>query len=223
MPRATTTTATIRTSLVLAALAILITTACVPVAPPGGPAAGGHPVQPELAALTVAQEDTSASYDRDQWGDWASHGHGCNTRELVLTDQGHGTTPGKGCRPVCPGTGPACWTSTYDGAHLRDVAQVQIDHRVPLAEAHRSGAAGWTSAQRERFYNDPANLIVASVRSNTSKGDDDPARWRPANRAAWCDYATAYVTTKSTYGLSVDPAERDALAQMLAACPSQGR
>lgn len=172
-----------------------------------------------LAVLPVTPEDTTAAYDRDEWGDWAAHGRGCDTRELVLTDRATApTVAGKACRPLCPATGPACWLSPYDGKPLRDPARVHIDHRVPLAEAARSGAAGWTAEQRETFYNDPANLVAASASSNTSKGDDDPGRWRPADQTVWCGYATAYVTTKDTYSLSVDPAERDALAAMLATC-----
>jgi hypothetical protein len=215
-------TSTTTASAVLAALAILTTTGCDPTNLLTDPATGGSSPPVVLSRLTVAPEDTTAPYHRDGWGDWASHGHGCNTREIVLTEQGHGTRPGKGCRPVCPPTGPACWTSPYDGARIRDPRRVQIDHRVPLGEAARSGAASWTRAQRERFYNDPANLVAASVHSNTSKGDDDPARWRPTNRAAWCGYATAYVATKDTYRLSVDHEERDALAAMLATCPTGG-
>ncbi|MGH3876498.1 MAG: HNH endonuclease family protein [Actinophytocola sp.] len=217
-----TTTTTTTTMTVLAALAVLTASGCDPTAALPTPAAGAQSARPDLAAslsaLPVRPEDTTAPYDRDEWGDWASHGHGCNTREIVLTEQGHGTQPGSGCRPVCPPSGPACWTSPYDGARIRDTRRVQIDHRVPLGEAARSGAADWTRAQRERFYNDRNNLVAASVHSNTSKGDDDPARWRPTDRAAWCGYATAYVTTKHTYGLSVDRPERDALAAMLATC-----
>lgn len=176
-----------------------------------------------LAALPVAPENATTRYDRDEWGDWASHANGCDTRELVLTDQAAAATvPGKACRPLCPDTGPVCWVSPYDGAQLRDPAQVDIDHRVPLAEAARSGAANWTQEQREAFYNDPTNLVAVSASSNASKGDDDPARWRPADQTIWCGYAGAYITTKATYGLSVDPAERAALAAMLATCPVGG-
>ena len=225
-----TTTTTTTTTAVLAALAVLTATGCDPAAVLPAPATGEQGAQSgaqsslrpgaaSLAALTVAPEDTTARYDRDQWGDWSPHGHGCNTREVVLTEQGHGTRRGENCRPVCPASVPACWTSPYDGARLRDTAQVQIDHRVPLGEANRSGAGDWTRAQRERFYNDRNNLVAASVHSNTSKGDDDPARWRPTNRAALCGYAIRYIATKHTYGLSVDPAERNALAAMLATCP----
>ncbi|GAB3462477.1 HNH endonuclease family protein [Actinophytocola sediminis] len=216
MTRTNQTRAAALTIAVIAALAV----ACLPATTAQtAPALSGDPV-PALAALPIRPEDTTAVYERDQWGDWATHGDGCDTRELVLTDQGTGTTPGPDCRPVCPDApvGPACWVGPYDGAELRDPSRVHIDHRVPLAEAARSGAAGWTGRQREQFYNDTNNLVAASAESNTSKGDDDPGRWQPPNRAVWCDYATRYVTTKDTYGLSVDPAERAALAEMLATC-----
>ncbi len=209
---------------VLAALAVLTTTGCDPTTALPTPAAGAAVGPAGSRRVAVARcrsrpEDATAPYDRDEWGDWASHGHGCNTREIVLTEQGHGERPGAELPPGVPDVrSRRAGRVPYDGARIRDARRVQIDHRVPLGEAARSGAAGWTRAQRERFYNDRTNLVAASVHSNTSKGDDDPARWRPADRAAWCGYATAYVTTKHTYGLSVDRAERDALAAMLATC-----
>jgi hypothetical protein len=114
-------------------------------------------------------------------------------REIGITDQRHGGALAKACWSVCPRLGSPCWTSPYDGARLRDPQGVQIDHRVPLAEAARSGAAGWTRSQRERFFNDPGN------------------------------YATVYTATKATYGLSVDPAECEALTAMLATCQEGSR
>jgi hypothetical protein len=187
--------------------------------PPTSTAAGPAPAARDpLGALPVRAEDTGAHYRRADWGDWSGHGGGCDTREVVLRDQGRNVKPGKGCRPTCPADVAPCWVSPYDGAELRDPAGVQADHRVPVKEAVRSGARTWDRAQRERFYNDPANLVAVSAHANTSKGDKDPARWRPSNRDTWCAYATAYVATKHTYGLTVDPAERDALVSMLATC-----
>jgi hypothetical protein len=171
----------------------------------------------QLAALPVRVEDTGAHYDREAWGEWVSTGGGCDTRELVLVEQGAGEARGGGCRPVCP-EGQLCWTSPYDGARTGDPRALQVDHRVPLAEAQRSGARAWTAGQRRAFYNDRRNLVAVTARVNTSKGDRDPGAWRPPARAAWCGYATAYVATKTTYRLTVDQRERDALRQMLGAC-----
>jgi hypothetical protein len=172
-----------------------------------------------LDTLTVRVEDTGAHYDRDEWGSgWADHGNECSTRELVLHDQGTGVVNGDRCAPVCPASGPACWTSPYDGKQARDPSTLDLDHRVPVAEANRSGARNWTAAQRDTFYQDPTNLVAVTAAVNRSKGDDDPGRWRPPNRASWCGYAVSYVTTKSTYNLHVDPAELAALRSMLRTC-----
>jgi hypothetical protein len=174
-----------------------------------------------LDTLPVRVEDTGAHYRRADWGDWAHPAHGgCDTRARILIRDAQPDTMrrGAGCR-ITAGT----WTSSYDGVRVTDPTGVQIDHRVPLREAARSGARGWSATRRAHFYNDTTNLIAVSARSNEGKGDSDPGRWRPPNHAAWCAYATAYITTKYTYGLTVDPAERAALAAMLATCPAGQR
>lgn len=174
----------------------------------------------QLAALTIAPEDTTNPYDRDAWGQrWAGHGDSCDTREVVLRMQGTGWVNGPSCRPSCPATGPACWTSIYDDVAVHDPAQLQIDHLVPVAEANRSGTRAWTPAQRRAYYQDINLLIAVTASSNTSKSDGDPAVWRPANTAVWCWYAVHWTATKTTYRLTADQAEHDALARMLDTCP----
>jgi hypothetical protein len=225
-------TATRRTRLgatVLAA-ALLTLTGCQPAhattsrTGPTTTAAGPASTQPAglvrglLDTLTVRVPDTGAHYRRTDWGGW-TRTTGCDTRQRVLI------------RDAVPGSvrrGPGCrvlagfWVSPYDNTRITDPTGVQIDHRVPVHEANQSGTRGWSSAQRARFYNDPANLVAVSARSNTSKGDGDPGVWQPLNRADWCDYAAGYITTKHTYRLTVDPAERAGLISMLGACPSGG-
>nr|CEL16586.1 putative secreted protein [Kibdelosporangium sp. MJ126-NF4]CTQ89063.1 putative secreted protein [Kibdelosporangium sp. MJ126-NF4] len=91
---------------------------------------------------------------------------------------------------------------------------------VPLAEAWRSGAARWTDEQRKQFANDLNNpqLFAVTATSNRSKGDQDPATWKPPTKAYWCTYAKNYVAVKAAYKLTVDEKERAGLAQMLATC-----
>ncbi|PPK66302.1 HNH endonuclease family protein [Actinokineospora auranticolor] len=182
-----------------------------------GPAIGG-PHAEALAALGQPRpEDTGAHYDRDDWGDWREDSASkCNTRERVLIRDGDGEAVDSQCRPSCPKE--SCWTSHYDGVKSKDPKDLQIDHIVPIAEANRSGARDWTRQQRTDYYNDPANLIAVSARSNTQKSDGDPGKWRPA-REYWCDYATAYVAVKTKYKLSVDDAELAELTRMLNTCP----
>jgi hypothetical protein len=167
-----------------------------------------------LSQLTVAVPDTGAHYDRAQWGDWVGQGNSCDTRAIVLKQQDPGVQAGTRCK-----INAGKWTSPYDGAVVTDAKNLDIDHIVPVKEANISGARNWTAEQRSTFYNDPENLVAVSFSSNRSKGDSDPAHWRPT-RAYWCQYATHYATVKVRYHLTVDQDERAALAQMLNTCPA---
>jgi hypothetical protein len=110
------------------------------------------------------------------------------------------------------------WTSPYDGVVTASPADIEIDHLVPLAEAHRSGGWQWDAGRRRQFANDSMELVAASSASNQSKSDDRPDEWRPARTQSWCAYADRWVTVKATYGLTVTTGERDALGQMLETC-----
>lgn len=173
-----------------------------------------------LDFLTVRAQDTGAHYHRSSWGDWTADASHCDTRARVLIrDAVPGTARhGSGCRITA-----GVWISPYDGARMTDPHLVQIDHRVPVHEAAQSGTRGWTTTERERFYNDLGNLVAVSAHSNTSKGDSDPGRWRPPNRASWCRYATGYIATKHQYALTIDPDERTGLITMLNTCPGGSR
>jgi hypothetical protein len=91
---------------------------------------------------------------------------------------------------------------------------------VPLANAWRSGAAAWTTAQREDFANDldDPQLVAVSAGSNRSKGDQDPSTWKPPATGEWCQYAEDWVAVKTHWKLSVTTAEKSALADMLEKC-----
>jgi hypothetical protein len=223
--------------LVLTALAL---TACKPIdltSPSSAPPAPATPPPANAAALLkklpVAPEDTGAHYVREQWGEeWSARGGGCTTRDLVLIRQSNNTAKrGADCALHCPTARP-CWVSPYDGQATADAGNLQIDHRVPLKEAARSrvltgGKPGlgagrvWSAAQKHAFYEDQANLVAVTSNVNESKSDEDPAHWRPANRKAWCDYATRYIQTKLKYKLTADQAERAALGQLLGTCPKR--
>lgn len=168
------------------------------------------------------------SYDRDAFGTpWAdTDGNGCNQRDDVLLRD---AVPGSaevarrgGCdHDVLAGT----WDDPYSGRtltfdDLKDLSQaqaIQIDHVVPLAEAWRSGAAGWSAERRRRYANDLPGLLAVDGPTNAAKSDGDPAAWRP--RAAYqCAYARRWVAVKGEWGLAVDDSEVAALEEMLARC-----
>ena len=91
-------------------------------------------------------------------------------------------------------------------------AATDIEHIVALAETHDSGIA---DDRRRDIASDLDNLTIADPTVNRSqKSDRDAAEWMPARHGAW--FAERVIQVKLEYGLSVDPAERDALEALLA-------
>lgn len=103
----------------------------------------------------------------------------------------------------------------------RTSAAVQIDHVVSLADAWRTGAQRLPQARRIALANDPVNLFAVDGPTNTAKRDGDAATWLPKRKAFRCTYVAHQIAVKRAYGLWVVPAERAAMARVLAACPGQ--
>ena len=96
-------------------------------------------------------------------------------------------------------------------------AATDIEHIVALAETHDSGIA---DDRRRDIASDLDNLTIADPTVNRSaKSDRDAAEWMPARHGAW--FAERVIQVKLEYGLSVDPAERDALEALLAGGEAQ--
>ena len=181
--------------------------------PPDPPAVSTS--QQYLNALTVRAEGSGDGYSRDKFPHWSIVSGGCDTRDQVLKRDGSNVTVDSECEP----TGGR-WYSVYDAVWVTDDSDVDIDHIVPLAEAWRSGASSWTTSRREQFANDRtrAQLIAVTASSNRSKGDQDPAEWKPPNTGMHCVYGREWIWVKHYYGLSVNPAEKSALQSMLNGC-----
>lgn len=206
-------------------ISAVLSTACNPVLP--ADQSGGGNAAPStrssgdvtaatkaLAGLTVAKQHAMTGYSRDRFPHWNKTGKNCDVRDSVLQRDGKDVQL-DGCN-VVGGT----WVSVYDGKTLTDPSQVDIDHMVPLADAWRSGADTWTDEKRSSFANDldRPQLFAVSASSNRSKGDQDPAQWKPPSHDYWCQYAEDWVTVKAYWKLTVTADERDALAAMLATC-----
>ncbi|MEV6164231.1 HNH endonuclease family protein [Streptomyces sp. NPDC052052] len=168
-----------------------------------------------LSELTVSAEGSSSGYSRSLFPHWITQSGTCNTREVVLKRDGTNVTQDSSCAAVS-----GSWYSPYDGATWTAASDLDIDHMVPLAEAWRSGASSWTTAQRQAFANDLTRpqLIAVTDNVNQSKGDKDPALWLPSRTAYQCTYVRAWVHVKHYYDLSVDSAEKSALQSVLNGC-----
>ncbi len=170
--------------------------------------------------MVVAEPDPGlAPYRRAAFGDGWDYDPptGCNTRELVLIEEAiEAPMVDDRCRST-----EGVWRSAYDGVTVTDVAELQIDHFVPLADAWRSGADRWTDERRQAFANDlthPETLIAVTGRTNQSKSDSTPDRWLPPDQNAWCAYAEDWVSVKAGGSPSSPPAERASIVQVLSGC-----
>ncbi|MFI0925442.1 HNH endonuclease family protein [Streptomyces sp. NPDC021012] len=168
-----------------------------------------------LAALTVETEGSTSGYSRTLFPHWITQSGTCNTRETVLKRDGVNVVTDSSCAAIS-----GSWYSEYDGATWTAASDLDIDHMVPLAEAWRSGANSWTTAQRQAFANDLTRpqLIAVTDNVNQAKGDLDPAKWLPPVTSYRCTYVRAWVDVKHYYNLSVDPAEKSALQSVLNGC-----
>lgn len=106
-----------------------------------------------------------------------------------------------------------------EGVWIRSIRDTDIEHIVAAAEGHDSGLCAQPVERRTAFARDLDNLTLALPSVNRyEKVDKDPSQWLPEPKfQRW--YAETWIGVKRKYGLSVDPAERDALADVLDDCP----
>jgi hypothetical protein len=166
----------------------------------------------------VAAEDRTG-YVRSKFHHWIDADHdGCSTRTEVLLDEAVAAPErSSGCK-LAGGT----WVSYYDDTTVVGPAGLDIDHMVPLAEAWDSGASQWDAARREAYANDvdyPRSLAAVTAKANRSKSDQDVTTWQPPAADARCRYLDDWVSVKTRWDLTVDPAEHSALEQLADGCP----
>ncbi|WP_417522300.1 HNH endonuclease family protein [Marinobacter sp.] len=154
----------------------------------------------------------SSGYSRDQFGrGWVDTDADCqNSRHEALIAQSTGQVrfkTGRECR-VTAGR----WISPFTGAVIHDPSQIDIDHVVPLKWAWDHGANHWSRAQRERFANDPANLLSVEASLNRQKGAKGPDQWLPP--ANQCQYMLRFTRVMKTYQLKLSASEERQMAQI---------
>jgi len=185
------------------------------------------PALAALATLAVKGRAPKTGYDRDLFGQaWADvDRNGCDTRNDVLRRDLTSFVLKRGSRGCVVLSGTL--HDAYTGATIPFVRgqqtsmAVQIDHVVALSDAWQKGAQKWSADKRERFANDPLNLLAVDGPSNSRKGDGDAATWLPPAKAYRCRYVARQVAVKQAYGVWVTAAEKAAIARVLGTCPGQ--
>ena len=160
---------------------------------------------------------SSKKYNRKDWPHWIDEDNDCqNTRAEILIQ--YSLEPVKFKRNKGCNVSWGKWIGPYTGKVFEKASDLDIDHIVPLAHAHKTGAANWTRKQKRAFANDPENLLPVDDNTNQEKGAKSPARWKPPLESYWCEYARKWRHIKAKYQLSISVPEERSLGVMGRKC-----
>ena len=137
---------------------------------------------PEIPAVTSDQllriDEVSPdlpSYDRDDWRHWVDGDKDCqNTRHEALIEESLAKVAFKTDRKCQVATGE--WFDPYTGETITNATTLDIDHMVPLKNAHDSCGWAWDKDRKSAFANEMSqedHLIAVTASANRSKLPDD--------------------------------------------------
>ena len=179
------------------------------------------PATSTTLTITVAPvPEGIPEYDRGDWRHWVDADGDCqDARQEVLIAESLVSVTFETDRKCRVETGR--WYGAFTAVYADDPGDLDIDHMVPLKNAHLSGAWAWNPAMKEEYANyleDPDHLIAVASRANRSKGAKGPEEWGPPEQSYWCDYATDWAEIKAWWELTMTDAEAEAVVEMLGTC-----
>ena len=159
-------------------------------------------------------------YDRSEWRHWTDEDKDCqDARQETLIAESAVPVEFRDERRCKVASGR--WIGPYTGTVVENPSDLDIDHMVPLYNAHKSGAWRWTAERKREYANYleyPGHLIAATASANRQKGAKGPEEWRPPDESYWCRYALDWTSIKSQWGLTATEPEAAALLEMAATC-----
>ena len=151
----------------------------------------------------IYKTDLVKEYNREDWGNWIDEDKdGLNTRDEVLAEESL-------IKPVISNNKVVYgkWFDKYTGKYFTNPRDLDIDHLVPLKNAHISGASNWSKRKKNRYYNYlkyDNHLIAVSKSANRNKSDKSPVEWLPPNEEYQCEYVREWYKIKTDWGLTVE-------------------
>ena len=151
----------------------------------------------------IYKSDLGDEYNREDWGSWIDEDKdGLNTRHEVLAEESL-IKPVISNNKVIKGK----WFDKYTGKYFTNPSDLDIDHLVPLKNAHISGASNWSKRKKNRYYNYlkyDNHLIAVSKNANRNKSDKSPVEWLPPNKEYQCEYVREWYKIKKDWGLTIE-------------------
>jgi hypothetical protein len=176
------------------------------------------------AASGQQSPNEAAPYDRKAWPHWIDADHDCqDTRTEVLIAESYEAVEFEDARKCEVSSGR--WQCPYTGKIIDAPHLLDVDHLVPLANAHRSGGASWDEERRRRYANEleqAEHLIAVEYAANRSKGDKGPEAWLPPSEDYRCTYVREWTAVKQRWGLSMTADEAAAVDEAIATCDAGG-
>ena len=159
-------------------------------------------------------------YERKEWKHWSDDDKDCqNTRHEVLIDESIIKVNFKDNQNCQVSTGE--WLDPYTGYRVTDATKLDVDHMVPLKNAHDSGAWAWDKNRKSNYANYMQyqnHLIAVTASANRQKGAQGPEKWMPSNKIYWCEYSKNWIEIKVKWSLSATKSEWNALQRMQETC-----
>ena len=187
------------------------------------PATTPTPASPQTKTLVLTVAEVPADipdYDRDDWRHWTDEDGDCqDARQEVLIEESLEPVTYETDRECRVATGQ--WWAPHLEHHLGNPSHIDVDHHVPLKNAHLSGGWAWTPETKEEYANylgEENHLVAISARHNRSKGARGPEEWAPPDNALWCDYALDWAVIKEKWDLTMTPVESEIVMDMLGTC-----
>ena len=217
--------------LAAALLVAVVTAACGAAAPGAGP-----PPVPDVSTVLVRSDDAVTlplridresreipDYDRGEWKHWLDEDGDCqDARQETLIAEADGALAYETEEQCRVESGR--WVDPYTLEVFEDPGDLDVDHVVPLANAHRSGGWAWSRERKVAYANDldfDGHLAAVDRSANRSKGSMGPEDWRPPNQGHWCDYAMDWLKIKDKWELTATDREWIALREMLDTCEEE--
>ena len=171
--------------------------------------------------IAVAQIPTDIpEYDRSQWKHWTDDDGDCqDARQEALISESLIEVTFESERKCRVAVGR--WYGAFTGVYVEAPGDLDVDHLVPLKNAHDSGGWAWSATRKQEYANylgDPNHLIAVTKGANRSKGAKGPEEWRPPDEGYWCQYATDWAEVKMEWALTMTQKEVETVIEMLDTC-----